>query len=475
MIVARGMEGQKVAVFGLARSGLAAIRALVAGGAEVLAWDDRDGARTEAARAGARVQPPEALDWSALASLVLSPGVPLTHPAPHPIVSAARAAGVEVIGDIELFARALGPKAERSARVIGITGTNGKSTTTALTGHLLNRLGCPARVGGNIGEAALGLEPAPAGGAYVLELSSYQLDLTQSLAPDAAALLNISPDHLDRHGDMAGYVAAKSRLFRGQGPSDVAVVGVDDPRAEGICAALGRLREGPRVVPVSIGRSVGSGIAVLGGILYDRTGPTVQTIADLNACPTLRGAHNWQNAAVAYGLCRPFLPDGARFEEAFLSFPGLAHRMEQVARIGATVYVNDSKATNADAAEKALLAFDRILWIAGGVPKEGGIEPLRPLFPRIAKAYLIGEAAPAFAKTLGEAVPHERCGTLAAAVRSAARDAAGAGAPVVLFSPACASFDQYPNFEVRGEHFRTLVGELLAAADPQKGTAACTP
>ncbi|MCP5433253.1 MAG: UDP-N-acetylmuramoyl-L-alanine--D-glutamate ligase [Alphaproteobacteria bacterium] len=463
MIVARGMEGRTVAVFGLARSGLAAVRSARAGGARVLAWDDAEGPRAAAAGLGAQIVAPGGLPWAEIASLVLSPGVPLTHPAPHPVVAAAQAAGVEVVGDIELFARALGPKGARPARVVAITGTNGKSTTTALTGHLLARLGVPARVGGNIGEAVLGLEPLPEDGVYVLELSSYQLDLTFSLAPDAAALINLSPDHLDRHGDMAGYARAKARIFAGQDTDDTAVFGVDDPCSESVGAGLKR-PGGPRLVPVAVGRALAGGVAVVDGILYDGQGASPRPIADLKGCPTLKGAHNWQNAAIAYALARPFVKEAERFADAFASFPGLAHRMEEVGRLGAASFVNDSKATNADAASKALAAYDRIHWIAGGVAKAGGIESLAPYFPRIVRAYLIGEAAPAFAATLGSKVPHEMCGTLDKALAAASREAlADARSSVVLLSPACASFDQYRNFEIRGDHFRDLVRGLIAA------------
>jgi UDP-N-acetylmuramoylalanine--D-glutamate ligase len=444
-------------VFGLARSGLAAARALQAAGAEVLAWDDDATRRAQAAASGIAVANLATADFARLDALVLSPGVPLTHPEPHWTVRAAQAAGCPVIGDIELFARAGLP-----ARTVGITGTNGKSTTTALIGHILRRCGMSCEVGGNIGRAALEFEALDGAGVYVLELSSYQLDLTDSLALDIAVLLNITPDHLDRHGGMAGYIAAKRRVFNGQTAEDIAVIGIDDAP----CAALREeLAGGPqRVIPVSVAGTAEGGVWVAGdGTLIDDLDGAREAVAGLAGIATLPGAHNWQNAAAAYAAMRGLGLARADILAALADFPGLAHRQELVAGRRGIGFVNDSKATNAEAAARALASYDAVYWIAGGVAKAGGIESLRPLFPRIRKAYLIGAAAGTFADTLGAAVPHARCETLERALAAAWKDARDAGEPaVVLLSPACASFDQFKDFEARGDAFRAAVHKLLA-------------
>lgn len=444
MIPVPGFEGREVAVFGLGRSGLPSARALQAGGARPVLWDDGVSGRMQAEAEGFRVEDLTQADWSRFAALVLSPGVPLTHPKPHWTVDNARAAGVPVIGDIELFARAMAvlPEGERP-RVVAITGTNGKSTTTALIGWVLNQAGLKAHIGGNIGIGALAL-PAPKGGeVYVLEVSSYQLDLTHSFAPDVAILTNISPDHLDRHGGMDGYVAAKRKVFDRAG---VALVGIDDEWARGIAEQL------PHAEPVSV--------ADFDGRL--RRGGDV--VADLTQARSLPGRHNAQNAAFAYAAARALGVPHDEAVDGLMTFPGLAHRMEEVGRVGRVRFINDSKATNADAARQALASYPRSYWIAGGRAKDGGINMLTDLFPRIAKAYLIGEAADDFARVLG-AVPHEVCGRMETAVAAASRDASATGGDeVVLLSPACASFDQYPDFEARGEAFRAAVLGLEGAA-----------
>ena len=461
MIPVAGFSGKRVAVFGLARSGLTAARALIAGGAEVAVWDDKAGARAEAAAEGLPLEDLSLADWTGFDALVLSPGVPLTHPKPHWTVQAARAANVEILGDVELFARTVAAADQwKKPKVVAITGTNGKSTTTALLGHMLAAAGKAVRVGGNIGAGVLGLEDMHGGAVYVLELSSYQLDLTSSLKPDAAILLNISPDHLDRHGGMDGYVAAKRRVFLNQGKGDHAIIGVDDAYGQRICTEL--VAANRRTIwPISAARSMGRGVYVLQGVLYDGTGDRVVEVADLTRAKALPGRHNWQNAAAAYAaaVALGVAPDEAA--RALMSFGGLAHRMEEVGRIGGVRFVNDSKATNADAARQAMTAIPRFYWIAGGVEKAGGIEPLRDLFPKIDKAYLIGEAAGAFAKPLDGAAGYELCGDIARAVEAAFRDAEAAGGEaVVLLSPACASFDQFPDFEVRGDAFRAAVKGL---------------
>jgi len=447
MIPIRRLQDRAVAVFGLGKSGLSTARALAAGGARVVCWDDDAGRREAAAAAGFALAAPEA--WSGVVALALSPGVPLTHPAPHPAVLRARAIGADVLGDVELFAR------ERpQATIVAVTGTNGKSTTTALIGHLLTACGRRAQVGGNLGTPVLELDDDPAA-VYVLELSSYQIDLTRSLRPAAAVLTNLTPDHLDRHGDMEGYVAAKKRLLHMAGADATLVVGVDDVYS---AAIADRLRmNGRLVVSVAVGRPHKPGVYAEEGRLHAGDG---RLLADLAGIESLRGAHNWQNAACAFAAVRALGLGEAQIAEAIRSFPGLAHRMERIAVIDGVAFVNDSKATNADAAEKALRAYDRVHWIAGGVPKAGGIEPLRPLFGRVERAYLIGQAAEAFARTLDGAAPHELAGDLARATQAAFARARREGGGVVLLSPACASFDQFANFEQRGEAFRRIVQSL---------------
>ncbi|MFO1068720.1 MAG: UDP-N-acetylmuramoyl-L-alanine--D-glutamate ligase [Geminicoccaceae bacterium] len=439
--------GRKVGILGMARSGLAAGRVLAAAGADVLAWDDQPGPLAEAARFGARAG--TAADIPSLAALVASPGVPLTHPAPHPVIAAAQAAGVEVTCDIELFADGLGPRP-----LLAITGTNGKSTTSALAHHLLRAAGRDAVLGGNIGKAVFELDPGPEDRIVVLELSSFQLDLCARLHPRVACWLNLTPDHLDRHGDLDGYIAAKRRIFRNQGAGDTAVIGVDDAPSAAVLAGLAR----PRTVAVSVERRLAAGVYVEQGRLYDATGSAPVAVADLTGLPTLRGAHNHQNVAVAYGAVRAL---GLAAEEAvagLASFAGLAHRMEEVARAGRVVWINDSKATNPDSATKSLGCFDNLFWIAGGKPKPGGFRSLRPYLGAVREAYAIGQAADALAADLGDLVPVHRSGTLDAALSAAsdAAEASGLEPAVVLLAPACASFDQFRSFEHRGDVFRSL-------------------
>lgn len=457
MIAVPFFEGKTVAVFGLARSGISAALSLIAGGAEVVGWDDKADAREAAQRAGVTVSNLADVDWHGIAALILSPGVPLTHPKPHPFVVKAHEARTEVIGDVELFFRAVRPaESVTHPKIVCITGTNGKSTTTALIGHLLSKLGFDAEVGGNIGKPILELAPPSPRRAYVIEMSSYQIDLTPSVRPDVAVLINITPDHLDRHGTMAHYAEVKANIFRHLGRGDQAVVGVDDPYSSEIFTKLSA-RGGVAVTPVSIGKVLGRGIFVLDGKLYDATGAASREVRDLATLERMPGAHNWQNAAIAYAAVRPLVVDPSEAASAMTSFPGLAHRIELVGQVGRVRFVNDSKATNADAAARALACYDDIYWIAGGKAKSGGIESLAPYFGRIKRAYLIGDAMDAFAATLGAQVSFTKAGTLEAAMRAAAKDAAGdAGAPVVLLSPACASFDQFRDFEHRGAEFKRV-------------------
>jgi len=459
MIPATSFSGKRVALFGLGGSGLATARALAAGGAEVLCWDDNPDSVAKAAAEGIPTGDLRDADWPGFAAFVLSPGVPLTHPKPHWTVELARAAGVEVIGDIELFCRERNRQAP-DAPFIAITGTNGKSTTTALIAHILKAAGRDAQMGGNIGRAVMTLDALERQRHYVVECSSYQIDLAPSINPTAGVLLNLTPDHLDRHGTMQHYASIKERLVAG---SETAIVGVDDPFSTQIADRLESV--GKDVVRISKRLPLTDGYFAAGNDLMEAVDGRYSRIAFLEGIGSLRGQHNAQNALAAVAACLKVGLELGEIQKGLESFPGLAHRMEQVATKDRVLFVNDSKATNADAAAPALSSFGRIYWIAGGLPKEGGIEPLRGFFPRIAKAYLIGEAAPAFAATLGEAVPYEISGTLAAAVEHAARDAAGDGGEeaVVLLSPACASFDQFRNFEVRGEAFRQAVAAIAGA------------
>ncbi|WP_374599534.1 UDP-N-acetylmuramoyl-L-alanine--D-glutamate ligase [Brevundimonas sp.] len=459
MIPVPGFEGRRIAVFGLGRSGLTAARALKAGGALPVLWDDSVSSRMQAEAEGFVVEDLTVADWSGFSALVLSPGAPLTHPKPHWTVDKAHEAGIEIIGDIELFARALAalPEGQRP-RVVAITGTNGKSTTTALIGWVLKQAGLTVHVGGNIGIGVLALpEPTPEA-VYVIEVSSYQLDLTTTFAPDVAILTNISPDHLDRHGGMEEYVAAKARLFQAQGPAALALVGTDEEWGLAVESKLAV--QGLRTTRVSsASHSVRSEeIVVSNGALAV---PGQDEIA-LTQARSLPGRHNAQNAAFAYAASLALGVSHDAAVEGLLSFPGLAHRMETVGTLGRVRFVNDSKATNADAARQALTSYDRSFWIAGGRAKAGGIDDLEDLFPRVVEAFLIGEAAGPFAARLGDA-PHRISGDMATAVQQAYEAAAATGREeVVLLSPAAASFDQYPDFEVRGEAFRAAVLALGA-------------
>ena len=452
-------EGKHAAVFGLGGSGFVTAQALFAGGARVSVWDDNEHAREKARAVGLRIENLAAADWRIFDALVLSPGVPLTHPAPHWSVLKARQAGIEIIGDIELFCRER-RKIAPASPFVAITGTNGKSTTTALVAHLYRSFGFAVEVGGNIGTPVLALEKPAQERVHVVECSSFQIDLAPSLDPSAGVLLNVTPDHLDRHGTMENYAAIKARLVA---RADLAVVGIDDDICRGIADEL--IKAGQRPVLISVTKTVvEDGIVLDGTCLLRFSGGRPAPVADLAGIASLRGKHNGQNAAAAVAALGPLGLDLERVAKGLRSFPGLPHRLEEVGRKGKILFVNDSKATNADAAEKALLSFDKVFWIIGGRAKEGGIEPLRPLFGKVVKAYLIGEASELFARTIGDSFPYEPCGSLETAVPSAARDARASGLaePVVLLSPACASFDQFPDFEKRGDRFRELVQALLA-------------
>lgn len=454
------LKGRKIAVMGLARSGLMAARALAAAGADVLAWDDGAGGRQAAADAGIALTDLHTADLAGVAALVLSPGIPHTFPAPNPVAARARAAGLPLISDIELLRQA-----QPGATYVGITGTNGKSTTTALTAHIIAGTGRPTQVGGNLGIPALSFDPLGARGFYVLEMSSYQLELTPSLGFDAAVLLNITPDHLDRHGGMDGYVAAKRRIFqRGEATgAQVAVIGVDDPHSARLADALEAGGFPGKLIRISAEAPVAGGIGVQNGILIDDRGGHHHTVTDLRTLPALPGRHNWQNAAAAYALTRAVGINHAEILDGLRTFPGLAHRQSLVAEIKGIRFINDSKATNADAAAKALACYRPIYWILGGKAKDTGLDGLDPFMPAVAHAFLIGEASDAFAGWLSaRGVPHTRCGVMGAAVEAAFGQARADGqtGAVILLSPACASFDQYPNFEVRGDDFTAAVRRL---------------
>ena len=457
MIATLPFRDKTVAVLGLARSGLVAARALRASGARVLAWDDAEPGRAAAPDLTLTdLATSEPLDWAAL---VMSPGIPLTHPAPHPAAVRAVRAGIEVIGDIELLGRA-----GTGARFLGITGTNGKSTTTALIGHVMAALGLPSAVGGNLGIPALSLPELGPDGHYVIEMSSFQLDLISQLRFGTAILLNVTPDHLDRHGDMAGYVAAKRRIFRNQIAGDTAILGVDDVTVRALAADLAH---GPaRLIRISGEGPVAGGVYVEDGRLIDDLDGAAAAIMDLTPVPTLPGRHNWQNAAAAYAACRVAGAAPADIARAIATYPGLPHRQELVGTLPGLRFVNDSKATNADAAAKALGCYDRIYWIAGGLPKAGGIASLAPFFPRIAEAFLIGQASDEFARTLDGLAPVTRSGDLATAIAEATAAARRDGArdAVVLLSPACASYDQFTSYEARGDAFRQLARQIVDEA-----------
>ena len=425
---------KRFAVLGLGRNGLPVVHALRAMGAYVAAWDDH-------------LQPPGLLLENPLTSighfdaLVLSPGIPHTLPAPHPVAAAAVAAGVPVLSDADLLFRAVRLAGSR-ARFVGVTGTNGKSTTTALIAHILDGAGHTVAAGGNLGPAALALPLLDHDGIYVLEMSSYMLERIESLRFDAAIMLNLSPDHLDRHGSMDGYAAAKRAIFARQQPGDLAAIGIDDAPSRAIAATIGA---------TTFSGTAPADVWCDAGIVRDADGP-VAAMAD---SPALPGAHNAQNAAAAAAIALHLGLTRADIAAGLASFPGLPHRQQQVARVDGVPYVDDSKATNADAAARALACYDRIVWIAGGIAKAGGIAPLAPFFPRIAHALLIGRDAPELAADLA-GVPHSVAGTLDEAVPAARALAAEHGAEVVLLSPACASFDQFTGFEARGLRFAKL-------------------
>lgn len=428
MIVSAAWRGKRYAVLGLARSGLATVRALVSAGADVTAWDGNETAR--ASVEGVTLADPVEIDLTGFAGVAVSPGVPLNR---HPIAGKSREAGVPVMGDIELFAQA---RAELPAhKVVGITGTNGKSTTTALIHHILATAGVPARLGGNIGLPILGQDPLPEGGVYVLELSSYQIDLTQTLDCDVAVLLNITPDHLDRYDGFDAYAASKARLFAMQSKGHAAVIGIGDEASQAVAKQVSRAGRGEDLTKIAAG-----------------------VCLDQSRWPALQGPHNAQNALAAIAACEALGVDQANIDKGLATFPGLPHRMERVATKNGVLFVNDSKATNPTSTAPALSAFPRIHWILGGQAKTNDLEACRPGFPNVARAYTIGASAGMFADLLKDEMPVEQSDTLEAAVKAAAANARSG--ETVLLSPACASFDQFRDYEERGARFRDAVGAL---------------
>jgi len=453
------LKGSSYVVLGLARSGLTTVRALMAAGVDYVAWDDNAAVRGIAARIGTKFAEPSTVDWKTVTALVISPGIPNRLPRPHPVAAAARAAGVPLICDVELLAQT-----QPKNRFVGVTGTNGKSTTTALIGHILKSAGASCEVGGNIGRGALDLQPLGPHGIYVLELSSYQLELLQTFHAHVAVWLNITPDHIDRHGDLAGYVAAKENIFARQQVRDCAVIGVDDQPSRAVYAKL--VKRGIAVVPVKLETPVAGGISYRAGMLVDADGYKV----DFADVPTLPGDHNAQNAACAWAACRWLGVPRERIVAGLTTYPGLPHRQERVASVGNVVYINDSKATNADATARALSSYHDIYWILGGQAKEGGVAPLAPWFERIRHAFLIGEATELFAGQLEGKIAYSRCGDLKSALDAAharaqreAPQLSGGGPAVVLLSPACASWDQWKSYEHRGDAFRAMARALPGA------------
>ncbi|PTQ71361.1 UDP-N-acetylmuramoyl-L-alanine--D-glutamate ligase [Celeribacter persicus] len=464
MIPVLGYEGKKVAVLGLGRSGLATARALEAGGAEALCWDDSIEARERAEAEGFVIHDlHKAAAFEGVSCLVVSPGIPHLYPEPNKVIALAWDVGVPVDNDIGLFFRSLGQgewmEHDTPPRVIAVTGSNGKSTTSALIHHIFEENGTPCQLAGNIGRGVLDIEPPEDGEVIVLELSSYQTDLARALTPDVAVFTNLSPDHLDRHGGMGGYFAAKRRLFAEGGP-DRAVIGVDEKEGRYLANQMVEDPEDMRLIRVSSGQKLGGpgwNVFARKGFLSEyRKGKQTASI-DLREMDGLPGAHNHQNACAAYAAARALNLSPKGIEAALRSFKGLPHRSQLVRELNGVRYVNDSKATNVDAAAKALQAFPRIRWIAGGLGKEGGIEALQPFLGAVSKAYLIGFSARDFALQIGD-TPYEICETMDVAVAKAAAEAEEG--ETVLLAPAAASFDQFPNFEKRGEAFAAEVEKL---------------
>lgn len=455
-------KGQRVVVLGLGRSGQRPAQALIKGGATVLAWDDSASARTEAIAQGIPVlENPQEIDWKTVDHFLLSPGIPHTYPAPHPLATLARTHNIPPIGDIECFLRS-----EPVAPIVGVTGTNGKSTTAALIVHLLNFAGKETALGGNIGIPVFALPVLTKSGVYILELSSYQLELTPSLALSLGVLLNLSPDHLDRHGGMEGYIRAKKLIFQNRPLNAKAVVGVDDPFCVEIFQELeDKGGKQSTVTPISAAQRLEKGVSVIDAVLEDTIDPLCPVSFSLKGIRSLKGRHNGQNAAAAFAAVRLLGVPPAIIQQGLQTFPGLPHRQEWIETKAGIDYINDSKATNAEAVACALACYRQdhtLYWIAGGRPKEAGLNPLAPFWKDISHAFLIGEAAEAFGAILKDQnVPYLISETLEKACFQATQWAQKEKkpSPLVLLSPACTSFDQFKSFEHRGEAFRKWVLE----------------
>ena len=459
MIPVAAFSGKTVAVMGLGKSGLSAAEALAAGGAQVLAWDDSADRRNTAAQSGVTLTDIYQEDWGDVETLVLSPGIPDFFPLPHPIAEKARDNGCEIICDVDLLARS-----NSEAQFVGITGSNGKSTTTALIGHMLSHAGLEAAVGGNIGEPVMRLDALGGNGAYVLELSSYQLERVPRLQLNVAILLNISPDHLDRHGGMSGYVAAKKSIFERIVCGGKAIIGMDDQVCRGISLELmvNSALSIQNIIPISANSRAPGGVFIDGTILVDDLENRQTPIADLAKIQSLPGRHNWQNSAAAYASARIAGIQEAVIAEALSTFSGLPHRQEIVRVIGNIRFINDSKATNSEATAKALASYENIFWIVGGQFKEKSVDILAGALSTVRHAYLIGDSQDLLAEGLDGKVPLTRSGDIETAVHQASKAARAYGEPAeVLLSPACASFDQFTSFESRGAVFRDLVETLL--------------
>lgn len=450
------IKGNKFAVFGLGKTGLSVCDFLLKNNCEIYVWDDNQTSLASLPKHDSLIiATPDTFPWGKCEALILSPGVPLTHPKPHHIVDLANKHNCRIICDIELLYHEY-----PQATYIGITGTNGKSTTTVLTNHILEAAGRETQAGGNLGIPALHLKPTHEGGYYVLELSSYQLDLMHDTHIHIAAMLNITPDHIERHGNLQGYIKAKTRIFSNQQEGDAAVVNIDDIHCLDIYKSL--KQEGiRRVIPISICQEAPGGVSLIGNTLTNDIRGFIETY-EISERPNLPGEHNSQNIAFAFALATLAGVEAETIIKAIASFSGLPHRMQHVTTINGTAFINDSKATNAEAASKALSCYDSVYWIAGGKAKEGGIDELTDFFPKISHAFLIGEAQDMFANSLEGNITYTKCDTLDNAVIAAYEQAQNDNKQqaVILLSPACASYDQFPNFEKRGDHFCKLVKEL---------------
>ncbi len=462
MITLRNYQDKKLGVLGLGKAGTATVASLSASGAEVFAWDDKEETRRNSIQVATaprtQIIQPEKWPWKELNALVLSPGVPFTHPVPHYTVQLANEHRVPIIGDIELFC-----ESQANVLKVAVTGTNGKSTATSLIAHILSSASRRVEAGGNLGTPALSLQPVGSDGCYVLELSSYQLDLVHNTHFNIALLLNITPDHIDRHGSMEGYVNAKSHIFDRQNRHDFAIINVDDDYSRSVYAEQ-KQKSKAQIIAVSRINPLKQGVFVdKEGILHDKIDPNNPTAIKIYDIINLTGRHNWQNAAFAYAACRALGIPSRDIEKGLRSFPGLRHRLQIVATIHGVRFINDSKATNADATSNALAPFSNVYWILGGKPKEGGIDSLVKYFDGVNHAFLIGEAEEQFAAALEGKVQYTRCGTLANAFDASSKMAFADRRQnaVVLLSPACASFDQWKNFEERGDAFCKMVESLL--------------